>query len=90
MTDTDDFRYEGKPSCAITKSTLFALSKDEWDTKEYTSNSIVHTAVCQKASVGPKRRQTVKIKPVALAVIYACLKASVSQLLTQSVENSIR
>ena len=34
MTKTDDFRYEGKPSHAITKSTLFAVSKDEWDTKE--------------------------------------------------------
>ena len=31
--NTDDFRYEGKPSRAITKSTLFAVSKDEWETK---------------------------------------------------------
>ena len=30
------FPYEGKPSCAITKLTLFAVSKDEWDTKEDT------------------------------------------------------
>ena len=34
MIITDDFRYEGKPSRAIAKSTLFAVSKDEWDTKE--------------------------------------------------------
>ena len=34
--NTDDFRYEGKLSCAITKSTLFAVSKNEWDTKEDT------------------------------------------------------
>ena len=54
MTNTDDFRYEGKPSRAIAKSTLFALSKDEWDTKEDTEECIVHTAVCQKAPVGPK------------------------------------
>ena len=26
MTNTDDFRYEGKPPCAIAKSTLFAVS----------------------------------------------------------------
>ena len=32
----DDIRYEGKPSHATTKSTLFAVSKDEWDTKEDT------------------------------------------------------
>ena len=59
ITNTDDFRYEGKPSHAITKSTLFAVSKDEWDTKEDTGNYvheeyIVHTAVYQKAPVGPK------------------------------------
>ena len=38
-----------KLSCAITKSTLFAVSKEEWDTKEDTGKSmheeyIVHTA----------------------------------------------
>ena len=36
----DDFRNEGKPSCAITKSTLFTVSKDEWDTKEDTGKSM--------------------------------------------------
>ena len=40
MKNTDDFRYEGKPSCATTKSTLFAVSKDEWDTKEDTGKSM--------------------------------------------------
>ena len=41
MTNTDDFRYtEGKPSCAISKSTLFAVSKDKWDTKEDTGKSM--------------------------------------------------
>ena len=28
MTNADNFRYEGKPSRAIAKSTLFAVSKD--------------------------------------------------------------
>ena len=39
MKNTDDFCYEGKPSCAITKSTCLQrcpVSKDEWDTKEDT------------------------------------------------------
>ena len=36
MTNTDNFHYKGKPSHAIAKSTLFAVSKDEWDTKEDT------------------------------------------------------
>ena len=40
MKNTDDFRYEGKPSCATAKSTLFAASKDEWDTKEDTGKSM--------------------------------------------------
>ena len=40
MTNTDTFHYEGKPSHAIAKSTLFAISKDEWDTKEDTSKSM--------------------------------------------------
>ena len=40
MKNTDDFHYEGKPSCAIAKSTLFAVSKDEWDTKEDTGKSM--------------------------------------------------
>ena len=40
MKNTDDFCYEGKPSRAIAKSTLFAVSKDEWDTKEDTGKSM--------------------------------------------------
>ena len=40
MKNTDRFHYEGKPSCATTKSTLFVVSKDEWDTKEDTGKSM--------------------------------------------------
>ena len=40
MKNTDDFHFEGKPSRATTKSTLFAVSKDEWDTKEDTGKSM--------------------------------------------------
>ena len=36
MKNTDDFRFEGKPSRARAKSTPFPVSKDEWDTKEDT------------------------------------------------------
>ena len=42
---TDDFRYERKPSRATTKSTLFAVSKEEWDTKEDTGKSMKN-ALC--------------------------------------------
>ena len=40
MKNTDDFCYEGKPSCATAKLTVFAVSKDEWDTKEDTGKSM--------------------------------------------------
>ena len=40
MKNMDDFHYEGKPSHATTKSTPFAVSKDEWDTKEDTGKSM--------------------------------------------------
>ena len=43
MKNTDDFHYEGKPSRATTISTLFAVSKDEWDTKEDTGKSMKNT-----------------------------------------------
>ena len=40
MKNTDGFHFEGKPSRATAKSTLFAVSKDEWDTKEDTGKSM--------------------------------------------------
>ena len=40
MKNTDAFCYKRKPSCAIAKSTLFAVRKDEWDTKEDTGKSM--------------------------------------------------
>ena len=40
MKNTDDFCYKGNPSHATTKSALFAVSKDEWDTKEDTGKSM--------------------------------------------------
>ena len=40
MKNTDDFCYEGKSSFATATSTLFTVSKDEWDTKEDTGKSM--------------------------------------------------
>ena len=76
MTNTDDFRYKGKPSRAIAKSTLFAVSKDEWDTKEDTGKSMKNAlpkGTCRAEATSNNE----KIKPVALAVIE--LHLSVSQ-----------
>jgi len=36
----DDFCYEMNQSRTTTKSTLFSVSKDEWDTKEDTDKSM--------------------------------------------------
>jgi len=50
-----------KPSQATTKSTLFTVSKDKWNSKEGTGKSIiVCTVVCQKVPLRPKQCQTVK------------------------------
>jgi len=41
-----------EPSCTTTKSMLFAVSKDGWNTKEDTHKKRIvrmHTVVCQKA-----------------------------------------
>ena len=38
--NTEEFHFKGKPSHATAKSTLFAVSKDEWDTKEDTGKSM--------------------------------------------------
>ena len=40
MKNMDDFCFKGKPSRATAKSTPFAVSKDEWDTKEDTGKSM--------------------------------------------------
>ena len=45
MKNTDNFHFEGKPSRATAKSTLFTVSKDEWDTKENTGKSMKN-ALC--------------------------------------------
>ena len=50
MKNTDNFRYEGKSSRATTESIPFAVSKDEWDTKEDTGKSMKNALyeVCYK------------------------------------------
>ena len=63
MKNMDDFRFEGKPLRATAKSTLFAVSKDEWDKKEDTGipmKNALYIAVCQKTSLGSKRHRKVK------------------------------
>jgi len=64
MKNRDDFHCRTKLG---TKLTLFAVSKDEWDTKEDTGNSMknVCSVVCQIAPPGLKRRQTAKDQHVA-------------------------
>jgi len=81
MKITDDFRYKWKPSCTVptTKSTLFMVSKDEWDTKEVPGKSMKNALHVQQYS---KRHllglNTKKIKPVALAIAELCKSEGIS------------
>ena len=84
--NTDDFHYEGKPSRATAKSTPFAVSKDEWGTKEDTGR--MHCTYCGMPKGTSQAEATLnseKIKPVALAIIKLCLSEGISQSVTQSV-----
>ena len=72
MKNMDDFHYEGKSSRATAKLTLFAVNKDEWDTKEDTGklmkNALYVLRYAKRYISGRSNKQS-KIKPVALAVI---------------------
>ena len=49
----------------------------------------MHCGICQKAPLGAKATSnSEKIKPVALAVVELRLSEGISQLLSQSLENS--
>jgi len=66
----------------ITKSTLFMVNKDEWDTKEDTGKSMKNALHVQRYGkrhlcTAEATSNSEKIKPVALS--YARMKASVSQ-----------
>ena len=54
MKNTDDFCYKGKlpRATAHAKSTLFAVSKDEWDTKEDTGKSMKNALYVLRYATG--------------------------------------
>ena len=66
MKNMDNFCYEGKPSHTIAKLMPFAVSQDEWDTKEDTGKSMKNALhILRYAAMSNSE----KIKPVSLAVI---------------------
>ena len=87
MKNTDNFRFEGKPSSACAKSTPFPISKDEWDTKEDTGKSMKNALYvlwyAKRHLWAEAMSNSEKIKPVALAVIELCLSEGVSQSVSQ-------
>ena len=86
MKNTNDFRYEGKSSRATAKLTPFAVSKDEWDTKEDTSKSMKkYCSMPKDTSWAELTSNSEKIKPVTLAIIKLRLSESISQSGRQSV-----
>ena len=88
MKNTDDFCYKGNPSHATAKSTPFAVSKDEWDTKEDTGKSMKNALYILRYAKGmclaEATSNSEKIKPVALVIIeLRLLKTSVSLSVTR-------
>ena len=79
----DDFHYKGKPSRAISKLTLFAVSKDEWDTKEDAGKSMKNALYILWYAKGTPWAEVTsnseKIKPIVLAVIELRLSEGISQ-----------
>ena len=88
MKNTDDFRFEGKPSHARAKSTPFPVNKDEWVTKEDTGKSMKNALYVQRyakrhlsgqSDVEQRKNQS---RSFNLAVIELRLSEGISQLLT--------
>ena len=83
MKNTDNFLYGGKPSHATAKSTLFTVSKDEWDTKEDTGKSMKNALYglwyAKGISWAEATSNSEKIKPVALEPLKALVTQSVSR-----------
>jgi len=69
-----------------TKSTLFVVSKDEWDTKEGIGKSMKSTLYEQRCL---KRHlltlSSEKIKPVSFAILVTHWSEGIRQLVSQSV-----
>jgi len=61
-----------KPSHATTKSTLFTVSNDEWNTKEDSGKSLKNVLDILRYAKGTSRAKTMsnseKVKPIALAI----------------------
>ena len=83
MKTTDYFHFEEKPSRAAAKSTPFAVSKDEWHTKEETGKSMKNALYVLRYAKGTSRVEATsnseKIKPISLAIIELRLSGGISQ-----------
>ena len=91
MKNTDNFHYEGKPSRAKAKLTLFVVNK-RTQRGTLVSPSRMHCIYCcmpKGTSQAKAMSNGKKIKPLALAVIELHLSEGISQSVSQSVENSI-
>ena len=87
----DDCHMQRKPSCATTKSTLFAVSKDEWDIKEDAGMSMNNTLyILQYVKRYLSGWSEVKKSASYQAIIKLRLSEGINQAVSQSVENSIK
>ena len=95
--------YKRKPSCATTNLALFAVSKDEWDTKEDTKSPWrMHCTYCgmPKAPSNVEqwknqvrslsRCQVMRLSEGICQLLSQSVTQSVSYSVSQSVENSVK
>ena len=85
--NTDDFCYKGKLSRAITKSTLFAVRKDDGTQRRPLVRPLGMNCTYCSMPKGTCQAEVMsnseKIKPIALAIIELCLSEGISQSVSQ-------
>jgi len=70
------------------------VSKDEWDTKEGPGKSMricyMHSGMAKGTSRAKVTSNSKKIKPITLAIVKLRESEGIKQLVSQSVENSVK
>ena len=88
----NDFHYEGKPSCATAMLTPFAVSKDEWDTKEDTGKFMKNALYVLRYAKRHLSGQSNVKQWKNQACSFSCYRVTLvrrRQSVNQSVDNSI-
>jgi len=79
-----------KPSLGTTESTLSDVSKDEWNRKEGTSKSMKNAYCVMPKGTSLAQATGEKIKHIVLTIVELCWSEGIRQLVSQSVQNSVK